>query len=85
MISRRDFLNGVTVALAAAGTGHPLLSWAAQADNPPLPGKEGMLVRSFRFLDLEMPMEFVNSWISPVPHFIVRNHMHMPSAAGAEG
>src|SRR5258708_35124452 len=79
MISRRDFLNGVTATVAGAGALHPLLAWAVQADNPPVPGKEGMILRSFRFLDLEMPMEFMNSWITPVPHFFVRNHMHMPS------
>ena len=38
-----------------------------------------MIVRSDRFLDLEMPLEFFNSWITPVPHFFVRNHMHQPS------
>ncbi len=79
MISRRNFLNGVTATLAAAGTLHPLLTWAAQGDNPPVPAKEGMILRSFRFLDIEMPMEFMNSWITTVPHFFVRNHMHMPS------
>src|SRR5258708_9415540 len=79
MISRRNFRNGVTATLAAAGTLHPLLTWAAQGDNPPVPGKEGMILRSFRFLDIEMPMEFMNPWITPVPHFFVRNHMHMPS------
>jgi len=85
MISRRDFLNGIAVTLAAAGAGDSL-SWAAQADYPPpVPGKEGLIIRSFRFLDLEMPMEFMNSWITPVPHFFVRNHMNMPIEAGASG
>src|SRR5205814_308860 len=32
-----------------------------------------------RFLDLEMPMEALKTWITPVPHFFVRNHMHEPS------
>jgi hypothetical protein len=31
-------------------------------------GKEGMIVQSLRFLDLEMPVEFLTSWITPVPH-----------------
>src|SRR5205814_6656586 len=44
-----------------------------------VPGKEGMIVRSARFLDLEMPMEALKTWITPVPHFFVRNHMHEPS------
>ena len=38
-----------------------------------------MIVRSSRFLDLETPVEFFNSWLTPVPHFFVRNHMHEPS------
>jgi len=87
MISRREFLSGVTATLAAAGVGRPLLAsaWAQGGNPPPMASKEGMILRSFRFLDLEMPVEFMNSWITPVPHFFVRNHMHMPSTAGAEG
>ena len=50
-----------------------------------IPGKAGMIVRSARFLDLEMPPEFFNSWITPVPHFFVRNHMHEPSTWDADG
>lgn len=37
-----------------------------------------MIVRSFRFVDLESPVEYFNSWLTPVPHFFVRNHMHEP-------
>jgi sulfite oxidase len=81
MISRRDFLKTGAAAVAVVGASHPLLSWADEAVQ--VPGKEGMIVRSARFLDLEMPMEFVNSWITPVPHFFVRNHMHEPSTLDA--
>jgi DMSO/TMAO reductase YedYZ molybdopterin-dependent catalytic subunit len=42
-----------------------------------------MIVRSLRFLDLEMPPEFANSWLTPVPHFFVRNHMFEPSTVKA--
>ena len=84
MISRRELLKNTSLVLAAAGTAQPVLSWAAsQSDVPTIPGKEGMILRSFRFLDLEMPMEFLNSWITPVPHFFVRNHMHEPSTLDA--
>jgi DMSO/TMAO reductase YedYZ molybdopterin-dependent catalytic subunit len=44
-----------------------------------------MIVRSFRFVDLETPVEYFNTWITPVPRFFVRNHMHEPSELGAEG
>lgn len=38
-----------------------------------------MIVRSSRFLDLETPVEYFDTWITPVPRFFVRNHMHEPS------
>jgi hypothetical protein len=47
-------------------------------------GKAGMIVRSARFFDLEMPPEFFASWITPVPHFFVRNHMLEPSALDSQ-
>ena len=58
---------------------------ATAADDAALqmPGKEGMIVRASRFLDLEAPVEFLDSWITPVPHFFVRNHMHEPSTLDA--
>jgi sulfite oxidase len=83
MFSRRDFLKTSTVALAAIGIAHPALSWAADQGDLVLPGEDGMIVRSLRFLDLEMPMEYLSSWITPVPHFFVRNHMHEPSTLEA--
>ena len=49
-----------------------------------IPGEEDMIVRSVRFLDLETPPEFFTSWITPVPHFFVRNHMHEPSSSDAD-
>ena len=60
MISRRNFIKGVSTAAVAAASIRPLLSWA---DDSPLaiPGKDGMIVRSYRFLDLEMPVEYANS------------------------
>jgi sulfite oxidase len=83
MISRRDFLRVVPGAMAAAGALHPLLTWAVDGQGVVVPGKDGMIVRSQRFLDLEMPPEYLNSWITPVPHFFVRNHMHEPSTLDA--
>jgi DMSO/TMAO reductase YedYZ molybdopterin-dependent catalytic subunit len=79
MISRRDFFKTIPAVVAAAGTIHPLLTWATN-EEVIIPGKEGMIVRSARFLDLEMPTQFMDSWITAVPHFFVRNHMHEPDA-----
>ena len=84
MISRRSFLKGVSGAVAAAGAIHPLLTWAAENAPVIIPGEDGLIVRSARFLDLEMPPEFIDSWITPVPHFFVRNHMHEPSTLDAD-
>ena len=77
MLSRRSFLKQVSGIVAAVEV-FPRSLWAE--DSPVhVPGKEGMIVRSARFLDLEMPMEALKTWITPVPHFFVRNHMHEPS------
>ena len=84
MISRRVFLKqscGLALGVSAID---PVLNWAADAENIQVPGKEGMILRSSRFLDLEMPPEFLNSWITPIPHFFVRNHMHEPSVLDAD-
>jgi len=42
-----------------------------------------MILRSFRFVDLESPIQYFGSWLTPVPHFFVRNHMHEPRAFDA--
>jgi sulfite oxidase len=79
MTSRRDFLKTASAAALAAGAAHPLLSWADDAAAISVPGKERMIVRSYRFLDLEMPVELMTEWITPVQHFYVRNHMFAPA------
>lgn len=83
MNSRRDFLKNVGLGTVAASLVRPTLSWAAEANSQAVPGKEGMILRSFRFLDLEAPPEFLNTWLTPVPHFFVRNHMFEPSSLDA--
>jgi len=78
MISRRDFLARISAAMVATNAVRPLLAWSS-TEAVSVPGKDGMILRSFRFLDLEMPTEYFNSWLTPVSHFFVRNHMHEPS------
>ena len=80
MTSRRDFLKTATAAVLAA---HPLLNWAADAPAINIPGKDAMIVRSYRFFDLEMPVEFMTDWVTPVNHFYVRNHMFEPAKIDA--
>jgi len=41
-------------------------------------------VRSYRFLDLETPVEMLTDWITPVNHFFVRNHMFAPARIDAQ-
>jgi sulfite oxidase len=86
MNSRRDFLRSASVAALAV---HPLLSWATNGSlsgkgDIAIPGEEGMIVRSSRFLDLETPVEFMTEWITPVDHFFVRNHMFEPARFDAK-
>ena len=77
MNSRRTFLKTLP-ALASLAS---LPRWV-RADNRvstvSVPGEGGMIVRSLRFYDLETPVEYFNTWLTPVPHFFVRNHMHEP-------
>ena len=82
MISRREFVLGASAAIGVVGAVRPLLGWVTD-ESVAIPGKDGMIVRSFRFLDLEMPVEYANSFLTPVEHFFVRNHMHEPSTLDA--
>lgn len=87
MNSRRNFLKQISGAAIALGATPSLLSLGSPSpQNTPLdiPGEDGMIVRSFRFVDLETPVEYFNTWLTPVPHFFVRNHMHEPSELSAE-
>src|ERR1700747_3332543 len=78
MISRRDFLKNASVGALAMSAAH-LVIWAEDNAGPVIPGKDGLITRSLRFLDLETPVEYFNAWLTPVEHFFVRNHMHEPS------
>jgi DMSO/TMAO reductase YedYZ molybdopterin-dependent catalytic subunit len=55
------------------------MSWAADESGLTIPGKDGLIVRSSRSFDLETPVEYFNTWLTPAQHFFVRNHMHEPS------
>ena len=84
MISRRDFVRTASgIALATASS--PWLTWAGEAPQLSIPGKEGLIIRSYRFLDLETPVQYFNTWLTPAEHFFVRNHMHEPSTLDASG
>ena len=87
MSSRRKFLKQMSGAALAAAAAPAILTWALplpQRQSVEVPGEDGMILRSFRFADLETPVEYFNSWLTPVPHFFVRNHMHEPSELNAD-
>ncbi|HEY6338029.1 MAG TPA: molybdopterin-dependent oxidoreductase [Candidatus Sulfotelmatobacter sp.] len=86
MTSRRDFLKQLSGAAVAAGAISSILpnAFAFAEQRVEVPGEDGMILRSFRFVDLETPVEYFNTWLTPVPHFFVRNHMHEPSEIGAD-
>ncbi|PYX46791.1 MAG: sulfite oxidase-like oxidoreductase [Acidobacteria bacterium] len=87
MNSRRKFLKQISGAALAVGAAPSLMSWALprpQVGAIELAGEDGMIVRSARFIDLESPVEYLNTWLTPVPHFFVRNHMHEPTELAAD-
>jgi sulfite oxidase len=62
-----------------------ILAWSfPQGQDVAFPGEPGMILRSYRFVDLETPVEYFNTWLTPVPHFFVRNHMHEPIELDAQ-
>ncbi|MGH9721351.1 MAG: sulfite oxidase [Bryobacteraceae bacterium] len=73
MINRRQFFR-MSAAASAVLRG---------ADAPPNPPKKGMIVRSVRPEDLEMPLDGFTQWITPVERFFVRSHMYMPKVDAA--
>ncbi|MHB8215002.1 MAG: sulfite oxidase [Candidatus Sulfotelmatobacter sp.] len=80
MNSRRDFLKQMSAAALASAATPSILTWALpQQQSVNFPGEDGMILRSFRFVDLESPVEYFNTWLTPAPRFFVRNHMHEPS------
>src|SRR5215831_8150095 len=84
--SRRDFLRQLSSTALVAGSASSLLFWAqapATSSRIDVPGEDGLIVRSFRFVDLETSVEYFNTWLTPVPRFFVRNHMHEPTELDA--
>src|SRR6202023_4064401 len=87
MTSRRNCLKHMSGAMLTAGalpSAWILGSTEGETPSIDMPGEDGMIVRSYRFLDLETPVEYLNTWITPLPHFFVRNHMHEPSELNPE-
>jgi DMSO/TMAO reductase YedYZ molybdopterin-dependent catalytic subunit len=84
MNSRRTFLKSLP-ALAGLASFPTWAQAGSQFGTVSVPGEDGMIVRSARFFDLETPVEYLNTWLTPVPRFFVRNHMHEPVELDAAG
>jgi sulfite oxidase len=84
MNSRRDFLKHISAAALVVRATPSVFTWdLPQGQSVDVPGEDGMILRSFRFVDLETPVEYFNTWLTPIPHFFVRNHMYEPSELNA--
>jgi len=71
-MTRRAFVIHVGAAAALLGTPWPAL--AQQAAAPPFPGKEKLIVRSPRPINLETPLRELTGEITPIDLFYVRSN-----------
>src|SRR5664279_5219937 len=53
------------------------------ADGIAIPGKRPMILHNDRPEDLETPVKYFDSWITPVDVFFVRQHLPRPPAIDA--
>ena len=74
-LSRRAFIVHVGAAAALLKAGSPAL---AQSASPAVPGKERLIVRSPRPVNLETPLKELTSEVTPVELFYVRNNYDGP-------
>jgi DMSO/TMAO reductase YedYZ molybdopterin-dependent catalytic subunit len=81
--ARRDFLIGAAQSGAALAAGQ-LLPVAALAQDKVIPGKDKLIVRSYRPEDLETPVGLLNTYITPKELFYVRHHAYAPTVNAAE-
>ncbi len=75
-MSRRGFLIASGAAVVAAGLGPG--NAAAQAPPAPIPGKEKLIVRSPRPINLESPLAELTAYHTPPEAFYVRNNYDAP-------
>jgi DMSO/TMAO reductase YedYZ molybdopterin-dependent catalytic subunit len=50
------------------------------AEGPAVPGKRPMILHNDRPEDLETPVKYFDSWVTPVDAFFVRQHLPRPAA-----
>ena len=86
LLKRRDILRGSLGILGSAALQTPALAhWllppqtASALSGETQAVDDRMIVYSQEYLTLEMPMPLLNSWITPVRNFFVRNNLLMPT------
>ena len=72
-VSRRAFVVQVGAAAALLGTGLPARAQAPAPGPGPIPGKEKLIVRSPRPINLETPLRELTADVTPTDLFFVRN------------
>lgn len=75
LLSRRAFMIHLGATAAILGSSAPLL---AQPATPPIPGKERLIVRSPRPINLEAPLRELTTDVTPYELFFVRNNYDGP-------
>jgi DMSO/TMAO reductase YedYZ molybdopterin-dependent catalytic subunit len=86
LLKRREVLRNSVGILGLAALQTPTLAkgFLRSISSSVLPGEtqavdDRMIVYSQEYLTLEMPMSLLNSWITPVGSFFVRNNLLMPT------
>jgi DMSO/TMAO reductase YedYZ molybdopterin-dependent catalytic subunit len=83
---RRELLKWAGVAgatLALSRFASPIRAWAAEEEEKPWPGKEQLVSRGMRPLNLETPAELLDQDVTPNELHFVRNHGSMPQVDAA--
>ena len=83
LLSRRGFLVRAAGAWLAVNAGKLILSWP-QANAAGPTAKEDLITRVARPQNLETPVKYFTSWITPTSGFFVRSHFGPPNAASLD-
>jgi sulfite oxidase len=81
--TRRQWLDLAVRASALGAVAHVSPATLRAQASRAAAGKEKLIVRSVRPPDYETPVALLDSWITPVEHFYVRQHMPIPVGVDA--
>lgn len=83
-LSRRAFVIQLGATAAVLGAGGPVLAQTAGASAVTVPGKERLILRSPRPLNLEAPLRELTGEVTPYESFFVRNNYDGPEMDPAQ-